>query len=109
SNDASPTDLFCYELNVPPATEEQIKQYMKMDLKKYFGITVHNEMRKIKCLVLQRSQQSNASTNTISDKSFDLQKNTLKKYIHNRSVSSALTLLNLYSAIPIIDDSNDKG
>jgi thiol-disulfide isomerase/thioredoxin len=109
SNDASATDLFCYELNIPPSSEKQIKQYMKMDLKKYFGITVHNDKRKMKCLVLQRSNQSKATSESLKDKRFDLQKNTLKKYIHNRNVSSAVRLLNLYSTLPIVDESNDKG
>jgi thiol-disulfide isomerase/thioredoxin len=108
-NNTRPANQFCYELVIPPSTEEQIKQYFQMDLKKYFGITVHNEMRKMKCLVLEKLPQARAASDSFGDKSFDLQKNTLKKYIHNRSVASAVRLLNLYSNLPIIDESDVNG
>lgn len=97
---------FCYELMVPPVTEEGIRKYMQEDLKKYLGIRVYNEVRKMRCLVLKKIPKiPPASTRKVLNDKIDLQKDTRKKYIHNRSVAFSIKILNQYAALPILDES----
>lgn len=46
------THSFCYDLSIPPSDITVLQQYLKEDMRRYLGVTVVNEFRKINCLVL---------------------------------------------------------
>lgn len=98
---------YCYELTIPPGNDLQVREYMRQDLQKYFGIRVHNETRKIKCLVL-RDGRTVPFTKQKEVKDYDLQENSKRKFIYNQPLPFALQLLNEYSRLPIIDLTNSK-
>lgn len=108
SKNDSRSDSYCYELVIPPSNEQQVRAYMQLDLQRYFGITVHNENRELKCLVLRVLKGDIQGVNNQNEKGFDLQKDSKKKFIYNQPLPFALQLLNQYSALPIIDASNLK-
>jgi hypothetical protein len=108
SKDDPRANSYCYELIIPSSNEQQVREYMQLDLQKYFGITVHNEVRQMKCLVLRVLKGGPQGINNENVKDFDLQKDSKRKYIYNQPLSFALKLLNEYSALPIIDASNLK-
>lgn len=45
-------DLYCYELIARRSSYQELKQMMKKDLERYFGLNAHIEKRLMKCLVL---------------------------------------------------------
>ena len=100
---------YCYELVIPPSTEKQIREYMQMDLKKYFGVVARKEIRKIKCLVLSRMAGFTPKLSKVLPKSFDIEKETRKKYIYGQTVAFAVQLLNGQSQIPFVDESHFNG
>ena len=106
SKDDPRSNSYCYELVLPPSNEQQVLEYMQLDLQKYFGIAVRNEIRNLKCLVLQVAQDVTPSEKKEEAKDFDLQMDSKKKFIYNQPLSFALQLLNEYSPLPIIDESN---
>jgi len=100
-------NYYCYELVIPPCNDHQVREYMRQDLQKYFGIRVHNETRKIKCLVLRREQGAPSQKKEKAE-NFDLQRDSKRKFIYNEPLAFALQLLNEYSPLAIIDASNLK-
>ncbi len=59
-------NTFCYESMVPPALSDNLQKIMQQDLERFFGIKGSIEKRKIKCLVLNKSDR-NISLHTGSD------------------------------------------
>ena len=100
-------NLFSYELMIPPTTDSAIFEYARQDLKRYFNISVKYELRKIKCLVLTAPSGIDGLKNTKKEaKDLDLEKASLKKYIHNYPPQFIIGLLNNYIGIPLIDETN---
>lgn len=99
---------FCYELVIPPGTQKQMITYMKKDVKRYFGVVVKNESRKMKCLVLKKSATYKAPQQNSLRGHFDLEADSRKKYIFNRSIPFAVHALNEYTPVPIIDETHTK-
>ena len=99
---------FCYELIIPPSSQKQLMSYMKEDVKRYFRVMVRNERRKMKCWVLKKSATYKAPQQTNQQGNLDLEANSRKKYISNKSVSFAVHAINEYTPLPIIDETNTK-
>ena len=100
-------NLFSYELMVPPATDSAIFEYARQDLKRYFNISVKYELRNMKCLVLTAPGGIDGLKNTKKEaKDLDLEKSSLKKYIHNYPPQFIIGLLNSYLPSPLIDETN---
>lgn len=99
---------FCYELVIPPGTQKQMISYMKEDVKRYFRVVVKNERRKMKCWVLKKSATYKAPQQKRPPGHFDLEADSRKKYVSNRSVSFVVHALNEYTPVPIIDETNTK-
>lgn len=106
SEDFKDSHSYCYELVIPPSTEKQVKEYIREDIKRYFRITVHNEMRKEKCLILKKRIDFKLPVIKKSEKKIELQKDSRQKYIHNVPIPVVLHLLNEYCSFPLIDESN---
>lgn len=97
--------LYSYDLMLPPADDTVLFRYMQDDLRRYFNICVKKEKRKMKCLVLTASG-SPVPRPAGKRKDFDIEEPALKKYIYNYSPAEAVKLLNNYSHIPIINETN---
>ncbi len=100
-------NLFSYELMAPPATDSAIFAYARQDMKRYFNISVKYEIRNMKCLVLTAPGGMDGLKNTKKEtKDLDLEKASLKKYIHNYPPQFITGSLNDYTGIPLIDETN---
>ena len=107
-NDTSKySHTYCYDITLPPSTDEKAYRYMREDLERIFKVTAVIEKRKLPCIVLKASpqiQKALAKKNT--PRLVDVEKETLHKFIHNTPIVFAIQLLNSYSPLPIIDESN---
>lgn len=100
-------NLFSYELIIPPTNESTVYEYARQDMKRYFNISVKYELRNIKCLVLKAPDGIDGLKNAKKEtKDLDLEKASLKKYIHNYPPQFIIGLLNNYIGIPLIDETN---
>ncbi|HEY5408358.1 MAG TPA: redoxin domain-containing protein [Ginsengibacter sp.] len=98
---------YCYDITVPPSTDEEVYRYFREDLERIFKVTAVIEKRKLPSIVLKASpqiQKALAKKNT--PRLVDVEKETLHKFIHNTPIVFAIQLLNSYSPLPIIDESN---
>jgi thiol-disulfide isomerase/thioredoxin len=95
---------FCYELIVPPSTEEQIKKTMQMDLERFFHVTIKNVRRKMKCFVLKANRKADLFYSKYQISDLDIEQNTQHKYIRKYTASQAVKLLNQYFPLPLIDE-----
>jgi thiol-disulfide isomerase/thioredoxin len=94
---------YTYELMLPPTTDSLLYEYMQTDLKRWFNITVSQEVRKMKCLVL--SPNGPPAIDQLHHETGEaLEPLYAKKYIYNQSPASIVRMLNFYSNIPIIDE-----
>lgn len=96
---------YCYELMVPGTTDSGLFSDMQTDLKRYFNISVRKEKRKIKCLVVS-TPVSLTKEYVANKKNVEIDNNASKKHIYNYPPSEAVKILNFYSGIPIIDETN---
>lgn len=104
SNDPARYDhTYCYELLLPPTSEEHLKEVMRQDMKRYFNIEVHTERRMLECLVLSGVATVKINASTV-EPDMDVEKQTIKKFIHNYPDSFIVDILNRYSNIPIVND-----
>lgn len=97
---------YCYDITVPPSTEEEVSRYMQEDLERIFKITAVTGKRKLPCIVLTSSPElKKAFIKNNTSGHIDLEKESLHKFIHNYPVTAAIQLLNSYCPIPVIDES----
>ncbi|MBN9350340.1 MAG: TlpA family protein disulfide reductase [Chitinophagaceae bacterium] len=98
---------YCYDLTIPPSTEREMYQNMREDLERIFKVTAVIEKRQLPCIVLNASPEiGKAIARENIPKLVDIEKETLHKFIHNYPVASAVQLLNSFSSLPIIDESD---
>jgi thiol-disulfide isomerase/thioredoxin len=110
-NDENNTDnLFCYEVDIPPATlpSYNISKYLKEDLRRVFNISAFKEKRRRTCLVIQDSIVPSMQTRHNKPEK-DLRDNSIKKYIHDYTISEAIRFLDHFDE-PLINTtiSNQK-
>ena len=98
-------DQYSYDLIVPPTNDSMLLIYMQGDLKRYFNISAKKEILKMKCLVLSVSGTPKPAPAGVKT-DFDLEPNTLEKYISNYPPAEVTKLLNNYTHLPIIDETN---
>lgn len=53
--------IYTYELTAPPTTADQLQQWMREDLDRYFGLNARVEKREVDCLVFGASDTSRIS------------------------------------------------
>lgn len=103
--DTNPSNLYCYDLVIPPvpmATFDQNK-YLREDLKRFFGISVRKEKRKIKCLVLTASEQLAKAYTKYDKPDMDMDESTVDRYIKDYSISEVIQFLDVLDK-PMIDN-----
>jgi hypothetical protein len=81
---------------------------MMEDLRRYFGIQVTIEKRKTKCLVMVADSNKVKKACTKGGKpDFNLyEKNSLPKFITNKSISTLVEKLNVLYEFPVLDETN---
>ena len=109
TSDSLYTNSFCYDLIIPPSTVKEMQDYIKEDMKRYFGVEVATEERKMKCLVLSKSDAINKIIATGSKADMDVSETSIKKFIRNQPLTVLIHLLNNLPAtrsIPVINETN---
>ncbi|HET7117842.1 MAG TPA: TlpA disulfide reductase family protein [Hanamia sp.] len=109
TSDSLYANSFCYDLIIPPSTIEEMRDYIKEDMKRYFGIKVITEKRKMKCLVLSKSDAINKIISRGSKADIDISETSIKKFMKNQPLSDLIHLLNNLPAtrsIPVINETN---
>jgi thiol-disulfide isomerase/thioredoxin len=97
-------NLFCYELIVPPASEEEVLKYLRCDLSRNFHAVAHNEKRRIKCYVLSVNKYVSKSIAKGGHSSKDTDKESLHKYFKNTPISDLAIFLNILLDKPVVDE-----
>lgn len=106
------TNAFCYDLVIPPTTINELRQYIREDMKRYLGVTVISEMRKMNCIVLRRINSMKPPGSPGGEPAMDIDRFSTRKYIRNEPMSIFTALLNNLPAtksIPVIDETNISG
>lgn len=98
-------NLYCYDLTIPPLPRNTIdlSEHLRDDLKRYFNIKVHKELRKIKCLIVTVPSAFANQTSKYNEPDILLDNYSEKKYIRNHSVSDIIRILD-QSEMPLIDE-----
>lgn len=99
-------NAFCYDLTIPPTPSELFKpvSFLKIDLKRFFNISVRIEKRQMKCYVFKASPELSKAFTRNSTADYDLEAKSIKKYIHNYSVKELLKILDYYLNKPSFDE-----
>lgn len=100
--------LYCYDLSIPPTSYEALKQYLQEDIYRYLNIKVYTEERPVKCIILRSTDKLESSSSEYKKKESDLEEQSLRKYLYAFPIHEATDILNLYSDMPIIDETNLK-
>lgn len=94
---------YSYEVMSPPTTDSLLYAYMQADLKRWFNISVRQEVRKMKCLVLSGASAT-ARHKIYRDTGVALEPFYMNKFIHNCTPANVVRLLNFHSNTPIINE-----
>jgi thiol-disulfide isomerase/thioredoxin len=98
---------FCYDLIIPPSSLDEFQHYMREDMKRYLGIVVSSQLRKMHCLVLTKRSIRNEIATKGLDSGIDLNPASIKKFIRNAPFAVLIDLLNSLSvakSLPVIDE-----
>ncbi|MCW3119898.1 MAG: Thiol-disulfide isomerase or thioredoxin [Chitinophagaceae bacterium] len=108
SNPAKPDNSYCYELIAPRVSVERMMEYMKEDLARNFNAIAKNEHRIITCYLLKTNANIHKSIAKSGLAEKDVEKISLKKFIHNMPVTFLTELLNSIFVHPVIDETGLK-
>jgi uncharacterized protein (TIGR03435 family) len=97
---------YCYEIVTPPITFSEMITDLRNDLYRSFHISVKIERRQISCYVLVAKELLKKYMTTGGPPRDDLEKNSLKKFIHNEPISSLIQAMAEILPDPIIDETN---
>lgn len=100
-------NTYTYELIFPATTLSNARKLMQEDLKRYFGLNVHTEQRKVNCLLLKRLPENTKGLSKNGAPQTNVEDIDNKpKYWHNYPMSTITTYLNAYYPMPVIDETN---
>ncbi|MBS1533381.1 MAG: DUF3738 domain-containing protein [Bacteroidetes bacterium] len=97
--------VYSYDITVPPTDAEDVRNYVREDLKRLFHIDVRYEKRNINCWMVKARNVKLSKSNEKADWSKINQKEIYKNY----SIAEILEIVNENSSIPIIDDTHLTG
>lgn len=101
---ASHANTYCYEVIAPPVSSEEMDKYMQDDLFRNFHAVAKRETRTVECYQLVTNDQIERSISNKQIAGTDIQRNSLKKYMHNEPVARLIGLLNSIFPKPILDE-----
>lgn len=105
------TNTFTYEFLFPPTTVKKARAMMREDLKRYFGLKVYTEKRKVSCLILKYTGSPEtllAKPGIAADTNIGDNDNR-PKYLLNFPLSVLTNYLNYVLTTPLIDESGITG
>lgn len=99
------SNLYCYDLTIPPIPQNSFDQnkYLQEDLRRFFNITTHTEMRRMPCFVITATDKI-IQSDPNKERNYDLGKTALKKYIQHCTIEETFKLLNYHTNIPLVDE-----
>ncbi len=99
-------NLYCYEIIVPPTTMDNILAYLRADLTRVFRVSVRKEKRTGDVWVLTATKKVSNILSEGGKPTWLIDKSSKEKYIRNKPISAMVDLLNAFSPIPVIDETN---
>lgn len=96
---------YCYDLAFPPIKSSSLKvaRYLKEDLKRFFNVAVHMEKRKLPCLIIGATSKLGKTLTNKQTPNLDLDKKSIRKFIHHYSISDVIGFLNNFEK-PFINE-----
>lgn len=101
-------NAYCYELTMPPASEEELFSSMKKDICSGFRVKVVNAKRKIKCLILSLDSNDQRLKTKGGQSMFSTAIYNKRKFISNQSVDEVAKYFEGTLKIPVINESKIK-
>jgi thiol-disulfide isomerase/thioredoxin len=103
--------LYTYQFLSKPTTQEKIQEMMQSDLKRYIGLDVYWEKRKMKCLVLTAEDTSLINYKTGKVQFAVVQNLNLNKVTISYFILGLENFVSAYgnSPYPIVDETNYRG
>ncbi|HEX5154698.1 MAG TPA: redoxin domain-containing protein [Parafilimonas sp.] len=95
---------YCYEVVSPPVSGITMIKYLQEDLYRNFHAVARNEERTIACYILKSNDRVSRICSNNDSAATDIEKTTLKKFMHNQSVTALTELLNNFLDKPLIDE-----
>jgi thiol-disulfide isomerase/thioredoxin len=105
-------NLYSYELKVPISKSETFFDFMKRNLQDYFGISGAIEQRKVKCLLLQKTDSSSTFQSKGGKPLLELAYDKRKLVLRNQRMQSFINYLEMtdtLSSYPIINNTGYNG
>jgi thiol-disulfide isomerase/thioredoxin len=103
------TNTYCYDLNIPASSEEDVFKYMQEDLYRCFHLGITYEAINTPCLVLKPTAKLKGLRTKGGESTTDIDPASIKKFINNQPVSYLINVLNNNQAMrnnPVIDETN---
>lgn len=104
-----PNNLFCYEINIPPSSPNDLQKIIRQDMQRYFNLSVSTSYITKKCLVL-RTGSNTTRLSTKGDKpDMDIAETSTKKFIQNQPIKVFVDFINnlpQLKSYPVIDEIN---
>lgn len=107
-------NTYCYDIEVPEHLSDDIFEYMKIDLERYFKIKSSIEKREIPCLVLYTVDNANSiktkgGTPKVSLRSSDNKKIFISNRIMRLFINELQYEVDTFSDLPLIDETGYEG
>ena len=99
-------NLYCYDLIVPNATEQQLRGYLRHDLQRTLNISVSNGKKLMTCRILTSTEKLQKCYTKGGPSKWDLDKYSSKRYMQNQPIATVVDVLNKYFKTPLIDETN---
>jgi thiol-disulfide isomerase/thioredoxin len=95
---------YCYELRLPATDFPSAREWMFRDLCRYFSLKVDTPSRMLPCLVVRATPKLTRSRSHGGERTLDIDQGTVRKFLRNYSVPQALSLLDRFCRIPVLDE-----
>lgn len=96
---------YCYEIVTPGSTMEELNKYYVQDLIRNFGVTVKNERKKVKILIVKPSDKLYKIYTKGGNSEIQASDDGSQKFVRNISLSAFVGVLNSYITTPLIAES----
>lgn len=101
-----PDHSYCYELILPPTSEQTAYKKMQHDLIDFFRYKAQVEKRVINCLVLKNNMRIKKPVSRDGIPSDNIGNIGESKYIHHEPISTLVDYLNRNLPIPVLDETD---
>ncbi|MGC4036064.1 MAG: TlpA disulfide reductase family protein [Chitinophagaceae bacterium] len=96
--------LYCYDISIPPTSMENLRKYIREDLKRFFNLTAHVEKRNLSCYILKHLQGKKIISSKKNKEDVEYQDGSLKKYLHFYPFSEIVKFFDLRLDKPLLNE-----